>query len=218
MEQSKIKKFVHSLRQAILVSVVLMVVCGFLFPVVLSGLSSIIFPEQAKGSMIRVNGKNVGSVHVGQEFTKDYFMKGRPSAYHYNTYKEDKDGNKTYNDGEEFGGLSSGSNNYGPSNPELKKRMEKDIEKILKANPSIKKEDIPVDLVTASGSGLDPHISVDSAKLQIPAISKASGISEEDLEKIVEKNTKGKLLGIFGEDVVNVLQVNVDIAQTMGII
>lgn len=218
MKQRKVKNLVHSLRQIVVVSVVLMMLCGVIFPMVLSGLSGILFSNQANGSMIHVNGKEIGSVHVGQEFTKDYFMKGRPSAYHYNTYKEDEKGNKTYLNGEEFAGLSSGSNNYGPSNPELKKRVEKDIENVLKENPDIKKEEIPVDLVTASGSGLDPHISIASAKLQISAISKASGISEEDLEKIVNKNTKGKLLGVFGEDVVNVLEVNVDIAKAMGII
>ena len=105
----------HNIRQAVLVTLVLLLLCGFLFPVVLSGLSAVIFPHQATGSLIEVDGKTVGAEYVGQEFTEPYFMKGRPSAYHYNTYYEDAEGNQFYNDGSEFAGLSSGSNNYAAS-------------------------------------------------------------------------------------------------------
>ena len=217
-EVSKKKTGLHGIRQAVSVTLVLLLLCGFAFPVALTGLSALIFPDQAKGSMVSADGKAVGAAHVGQEFTEAYFMKGRPSAYHYNTYNEDAEGNQTYNDGTEFAGLSSGSNNYAPSNPALSERVEADIEAFLEANPDVKKEDIPTDLMTASGSGLDPHISPESAKVQIPALSEASGISEERLQEITDANTDGKLLGIFGEDTVNVLGVNLDIALEMGLI
>ena len=207
-----------SLRQGLMVTVVLMVVCGLGFPLLMNGLSAVLFPKQAAGSLVMVNGQAVGSEFVGQEFTKDYFMKCRPSAVHYNTYSENADGTKTFADGSEFGGVSSGSNNYGPSNENLKKRVEADMEKILEANPGVRREDIPTDLATASGSGLDPHISPASAKLQLPAISKASGISEEELLQIVAENTEGKLSGIFGEERVNVLGVNIKIAEKMGLV
>ena len=95
-------------------------------------------------------------------------MWSRPSAYHYNVYKENEDGTQTYQDGTEFPGIGSGSNNYAPSNPELVKRVEADISNFLEKNPDVKREDIPTDLLTASGSGLDPHISPESADIQVP--------------------------------------------------
>ena len=212
------KTIMQYLRQTITVTLVLLVLCGLVFPVLLTGISSVLFPSQAHGSLISVDGAPVGSAHVGQEFTEPYFMKGRPSAYHYNTYYEDEAGNQFYNDGSDFAGLSSGSNNYGASNPALAERVEADIDSFLAANPDVKKEDIPADMVTASGSGLDPHISPESAMLQVPALAEASGLSEDQLTKIVEDNTEGKLLGIFGDDTVNVLGVNLDIATAMGLI
>lgn len=210
------KEFLHGTRQAVLVTVVLMLICGLLFPCLLTGLSSVIFPHQAGGSLITVNGTAVGAEHVGQGFTQDCYMWSRPSAYHYNVYTESEDGRKYYNDGTEFGGLASGSNNYAPSNPALVERVEADMETFLEKNPEIKREDIPTDLLTASGSGLDPHISPASAQIQLPRIAQASGLSEESLQEIVKRNTAGKLLGVFGEETVNVLKVNIEIAQAMG--
>lgn len=212
------KKMLCGARQAVVVTVILMLICGLLFPLLLTGLSYLIFPAQAKGNLITVDGKTVGAEYVGQEFTEDYYMWSRPSAYHYNVYTEDQDGNQYYSDGTEFGGIASGSNNYAASNPELAKRVERDIENFLKKNPDVKREDNPTDLLTASGSGLDPHISPESAEIQIPRIVKASGLSEEEVRKIVNNNTEGKLFGIFGEETVNVLMVNIEIAQKMGLI
>lgn len=208
----------HNLRQAVVVTLVLLLICGLVFPVALSGLSALLFPHQAGGSLVEADGQAVGATYVGQEFTEDYFMKGRPSAYHYNTYYVDADGNQFYNDGTEFAGLASGSNNYAPSNTALTERVEADIQAFLEAHPDVKREDIPTDLMTASGSGLDPHISPASAALQIPALAQASGLTEEQLEQIVADNTTGKLLGVFGEETVNVLGVNLDIAQAMGLV
>ncbi len=210
--------FFHGLRQALIVTLLLLLLCGFVFPVLLSGISAVIFPSQANGSLVYADGQAVGAANVGQDFTEPYFMKGRPSAYHYNTYYEDEQGNQYYNDGSEFAGLSSGSNNYAPSNPALTERVEDDIEAFLEANPDVKREDIPADLMTASGSGLDPHITPESARIQIPALAAASGLSEEQLEQIVADHTEGKLLGIFGEETVNVLGVNLDIAKVMGLV
>lgn len=212
------KNFLHNTKHAVLVTVVLMIICGLIYPLVLTGISKVIFPRQAEGSLIRVDGKVVGAETIGQEFTEDYYMWGRPSAYHYNTYTEDENGNLVYSDGTEFAGVSSGSNNYAPTNEALTERVENDMEKFLERNPEVKAEDIPTDLLTASGSGLDPHISPESAQIQIPRIAEASGLSEEKVEEIVSEHTEGKLLGVFGEETVNVLMVNLDIAKEMGVI
>ena len=210
-----LKSLLHPLRQACTVTLVLMLLCGLGYPLLLNGLSGILFPEQAKGSLVMVEGQAVGSQFVGQEFTKDYFMKGRPSAVHYNTYLENADGTRVYQDGTPFAGLASGSSNYGPSNPLLVQRVQSDMDAFLAKNPEIRQEDIPADLMTASGSGLDPHISPVSASIQLPVIAEASGLSMETLEEIVAHNTTGKLFGIFGEETVNVLGVNVEIAKAM---
>ena len=200
----------HNIRQSVVSTVVLMIICGLIFPLVLSGLGGLIFPHQAGGSLVKVDGKVVGSEHIGQQFTESYFMKGRPSAINYNTYDTKKEA--------EAAGPSSGSANMAPSNPDLVARVEADMDAFLAANPDVKKEDIPTDLLTASGSGLDPEISPASAEVQIPAIAKAAGLTEEQIRGFVDDNTKGKLLGIFGEETVNVLGVNLEIAKAMELI
>ena len=216
--KNSVKTALHGTRQAVLVTVVLLLICGFLFPLLLTGLSSLIFPSQANGSLISINGNVVGAKNVGQEFTQDYYMWSRPSAYHYNVYVEGEDGKLYYNDGTEFPGIGSGSNNYAATNPALTERVEADIEAFLEKNPGVNREDIPTDLLTASGSGLDPHISPASAEIQIPRIAEASGLTEEEIEDIVSENTQGKVFGVFGEETVNVLKVNIEIAQRMGIL
>ena len=125
------KNFLHNTKRAVLVTVVLMIICGLIYPLVLTGISKVIFPRQAEGSLIRVDGKVVGAETIGQEFTEDYYMWGRPSAYHYNTYTEDENGNLVYSDGTELAGVSSGSNNYAPTNEALTERVENDMEKFL---------------------------------------------------------------------------------------
>lgn len=219
MDNSSNKKsFLSNIRQSFVVTLILLLICGFGFPLLLNGISNILFPSQAQGNLVYANGKVVGSEFVGQDFTEPYFMKCRPSAYNYNTYYEDENGNKYYNDGSDFNGIGSGSANLAPSNPELAKRVEEDINAFLKANPEIKREDIPTDLFTASGSGLDPHISPEAAEIQIPALVRASGLTENELRTIVENNTESKLLGVLGEECVNVLGVNLEIAKSMGLI
>ncbi len=264
--KASVKGLLHNARQAVVVTLVLMLICGLLFPALLSGLSALIFPSQAKGSLVEVGDMTLGAKNVGQAFTKDYYLWSRPSQYHYNVYVEDKDGTQHYvmeddagqqilfivdeedadgnvvkahydtfdEDGNQvfyqdidtpeeatdtrFAGLSSGSANYAPSNEALTERVEADIEAFLAKNPEVKREDIPTDLLTASGSGLDPHISPASAEVQVPRIAEASGLSEEEVRAIIERHTSGKILGVFGENKVNVLETNVEIARAMGLI
>lgn len=213
-----LKKFWHTVKQPLLSTLVLLLICGVGFPLLMNGLSALIFPEQANGSLVEADGRAIGSRFVGQEFTEPYFMKGRPSAVHYNTYFTDSQGSSVCVDGTPFSGVASGSQNLGPSNPALAERVEQDMEAFLEANPDIRRENIPADLMTASGSGLDPHITPQAARIQIPAIAEASGLTPAQLEEIVKNNTSGKLFGIFGEETVNVLGVNVEIARAMGLI
>lgn len=210
------KKFLHGARQMVVVTLVLMILCGFLFPALMTGLSSLFFPHQAGGSLLTVGDKTVAAQHVGQQFLGDQYLWSRPSAYNYNVYVENADGTQSYQDGSAFPGIGSGSNNYAPTNPALVERVEADIAAFLEKNPQVKKEDIPTDLLTASGSGLDPHISPASAEIQVPRIVEASGLSEEKVRELIQKNTIGKLLGVFGEETVNVVTTNLAIAQELG--
>lgn len=206
------KSLLRDIKKAVMVTLVLLVLCGLGYPLLLTGVAQVVFPHQANGSLIEVDGQTVGSQLVGQDFTEEYFMKCRPSAVSYNTYTQDQV------DSEEYGGVSSGSNNYAPSNPDLVARVEADMAVFLEQNPQLRKEDIPTDLLTASGSGLDPHISPASAAIQLEQLSTASGIAMDRLRTIVAKHTEGKAFGILGESHVNVLAVNIDIAQEMGLL
>jgi K+-transporting ATPase ATPase C chain len=203
------------IKKSIGISIMFMVLCGLIYPLFMTGISQLIFNNKANGSMVSLDGKEVGSELIGQNFTDPRFFRGRVSAVNYNTYTEadtvpDESGKAVYS------GVASGSQNLAPSNDALKERVQKDINDFLAANPGVKKEDIPTDLLTSSGSGLDPDISPEAAKIQIPAVSKASGISEEDLQKIVDKYTEGRTFGIFGEPRVNVLKVNLEIAALIN--
>ena len=211
------KSFLKLLKNAVVLSVTLMVLCSVIYPLGLTAASQVLFPKQANGNLVEVGGQAVGSRLVGQDFTDLRYFKGRISSVNYNTYTEadlvpDAEGNTAY------GGVSSGSFNYGATNPDLKARVEEDLAEFLKANPDVKAEDIPADLLTASGSGLDPHISVAAAQIQIPAIAKASGLTEEALSAIVADSTENKVFGVFGEEKVNVLMANIEIARSIGVI
>ncbi|MGN0856599.1 MAG: potassium-transporting ATPase subunit KdpC [Candidatus Spyradenecus sp.] len=211
-------RFLRAAFPAVTISVILLILCGVIYPLTINGLAAWLFPHQASGSLVYADGKPVGSAIIGQDFTAPYFMKCRPSAYHYNTFRQDSAGTLRFLDGSEFTGLASGSANYAPSNPALVKRVEADINALLAANPGVLRSALPADIVTASGSGLDPHISPAAAWLQVPAIARASGIDAETLRNIVKANTTNKLLGIFGERTVNVLKVNLEIARRMGLV
>ena len=206
------KRFFKYFKNALLVSIAMFAICGFAYPMIMTGISQIIFPHQANGSLIEENGEVVGSSLVGQDFTDERLFHCRPSAYNYNTYTEEDKENGNY------GGVSSGSNNYAPSNPDLEKRINEDIEKFLQENPTIEKEDIPSDIINASGSGLDPHISVEAANVQIDRVSENTGLTKKQLKKMIEENTEGKFLGIFGEEKVNVLELNLSLAKEMSMV
>ena len=204
--------FLKGIKKPLLISIVLLIICGVGYPLLLTGISQLIFPKQANGSLITVEGKTVGSELIGQDFSEAWFMKSRPSAVNYNTYSKEDIENGNY------AGVSSGSKNYAPTNPELVKRVEADLADFLAANPNLSKGDIPTDLLTASGSGLDPHISTRSAEVQIPALVLATGLSQEKLEDIEKNNTQARFLGVFGDETVNVIMVNLEIAREMNLI
>jgi len=213
----KMKSFIKMLKQSFVLTIALLLLCAVAYPLAVNGAGQLVFHKQANGSLIEVDGKAVGSELIGQQFTDPRFFQGRISSVNYNTYTqedliEDAEGNTAY------GGVSSGSFNYGATNPDLQARVEADLQKFLESHPDVKKEDIPADLLTASGSGLDPHISPQAAKVQVGAVAKATGLSEEEVQKIVDNNTENKTLGVFGENRVNVLTTNIEIAKAIGLI
>ena len=211
------KSFGKMLKTACFFCLVMMLLCSFAYPLLLTGASQVTMQARANGSLIDKNGnlttdltEAVGSELLGQRFTEDCFFKGRVSAVNYNTYtKEEAESGA-------FSGAASGSFNYGSSNPDLKARIEEDLDAFLAAHPGVTAEEVPADLLTASASGLDPHISPQAAEIQIAAVAEHSGLSEETVEKIVEENTEHKVLGIFGEERVNVLKCNLAVAQAMA--
>lgn len=203
------------IKKSIFISITFMILCGLIYPLLMTGISQLIFNKKANGSMIVADGKEVGSELIGQNFTDPRFFRGRVSSVNYNTYT-DEDTQPDESGKAAYAGVGSGSANLAPSNDALKERVEKDIDDFLAANPGVKKEDIPTDLLTSSGSGLDPDISPKAAEIQIPAVSKASGISETDLHKIVDKYTEDRSLGVFGEPRVNVLKINIEIASLLN--
>ncbi len=165
-----------------------LIMFGLLFPLLIWAIG-LIFPNQSTGLPIYKDGKLIGFENIGQKFTSDKYFWGRPSAVDYNA-------------------ASTGPSNYGPTNPKYLKEVEKRIEYFLKKNPGIKRSQIPSDLVTASGSGVAPDISVQGALVQIPRVAKARGISQVKLRKLVEEHIGKPLLGLFGPESVNVLKLN----------
>jgi potassium-transporting ATPase KdpC subunit len=206
----------NTIKQSLKISLILLLLCGLIYPLAVTGIGQVLFHKQANGSIIKYNGKAVGSELLGQNFTDTRFFHGRVSSINYNTYaKSDTVPNKSGNVA--YKGVTSGSSNLAPSNKILKDRIEKDIAAFLKMNPSIRKNQIPADLFTNSASGLDPDISVQGAEVQIPLISKMTNISTQDLNKILQHNTAGRTFGIFGETRVNVLKCNLEIAKLLRI-
>ena len=204
----------ETIKKSILLSIVLVVLCGLIYPLAMTGISQVLFNKKANGSMVTFDGKVVGSELIGQSFTDSRFFRGRVSSSNYNTYtdadtKPDSDGKIAYT------GVTSGSQNLGPSNPALTDRVKKDMEDFLKSHPDLKAEDVPTDLLTSSASGLDPDVSPESAKIQVAAVSKATDISLEELNNFIAKNTQGRTFGVFGEPRVNVLKVNLEIANIL---
>ncbi|KHD35525.1 potassium-transporting ATPase subunit C [Clostridium acetobutylicum] len=191
-------------KSALRLSIVLIIICGLIYPLFITAVGQTVFHNKANGSIVTFKGKEVGSALLGQNFTDKRFFRGRVSSVNYNTYTKN-DSNKDE--------VASGSQNLAPSNKDLKNRVKKDIDDFLKTHPGVKKDEIPTDLLTSSGSGLDPDISPKAAEIQVPSVSKATGISQSKLKQIIKKYTEGKTLGVLGEERVNVLKVNLEIAS-----
>jgi K+-transporting ATPase ATPase C chain len=179
-------------RTAIITLVIFTVITGLLYPLLVTGIAQVVFPEKANGSAVKRAGKTLGSELIGQPFSDPKYFWGRLSAT----------GPFAYN-----AGASSGSN-YGPLNPALLDMVRKRVQDLKAADPQ-NGQPIPVDLVTASGSGLDPHVSIAAAQYQIPRVAHARGMSEEKIRSLVDQYTEGRQFGFLGEPRVNVLRVNI---------
>jgi potassium-transporting ATPase KdpC subunit len=190
----------REIRPAIVVLVALTLITGLAYPLAITGLAQVLFPNQAQGSMIERNGTLVGSALIGQQFDSDKYFHGRPSA---TTAPDPKDPTKTVP--APYNADNSGGSNLAPSNKALIDRVQDDIDKLKKENPSMP---VPIDLVTTSASGLDPDISPDAALFQVPRIATARNLPEERVRQLVADNTQGRLLGLLGEPRVNVLLLN----------
>ena len=188
------------IRPAIVFVVALTLITGLLYPLVMTGIAGVIFPYQAQGSLIERDGTVVGSVLIGQEFTSEKYFHGRPSA---TTAPDPKDPSKTISLA--YNAANSGGSNLGPTNKALVDRVKEDVEKLKAENPSAP---VPIDLVTTTGSGLDPHISPAAALFQVPRVAKARNMPEDRLRQLVTDHIEGRLLGLLGEPRVNVLALN----------
>ena len=187
------------LRAAIIMLVLMTVLTGLIYPAIITGLAQVIFPQQANGSLIVKNGTVVGSSLIGQTFDDPKYFWSRPSAtgpYPYNS-------------------STSGGSNLGPTNGVLTQTVQARVDALRKADPG-NNNPVPVDLVTASGSGLDPNISPAAAEYQVARVAHVRNMDETAVRQLVAQNTTGRFLGILGELAVNVLQLNLALDQAQG--
>ena len=190
----------REIRPALVLVIALTVITGLAYPLAMTGIAEVLFPNQAQGSLIERDGKVVGSALIGQEFTSERYFHGRPSA---TTAPDPQDSTKTLP--APYNAANSGGSNLGPTNKALIERVSADVEKLKEENPSAA---VPIDLVTTSGSGLDPDISPEGALFQVPRIAKARNLPEDRVRQIVNENIQRPLIGVIGEPRVNVLALN----------
>jgi K+-transporting ATPase ATPase C chain len=188
------------LRPAIVLLLAFTILTGLIYPLVMTGVAQVIFPYQAQGSLIEKDGKVVGSAQIGQSFTSDRYFHGRPSA---TLGPDPADPSKSTS--VPYNAANSGGSNLGPTSKALMERITADVDKLKQENPS---SQVPTDLVTTSGSGLDPDITPETAYFQVPRVAKARNLPENDVSRLVADNIQGRALGIFGEPRVNVLALN----------
>ncbi|MBV5270826.1 MAG: K(+)-transporting ATPase subunit C [Afipia sp.] len=188
------------IRPALVILIGLTLLTGLAYPLTMTGIAGALFPTQAQGSLIERDGKVVGSSLIGQEFKEDKYFHGRPSV---TTAADPNDATKTVP--APYNAANSSGSNLGPTSKALSDRMTEDVAKLKAENPSMP---VPVDLVTSTGSGLDPHISPDAALFQIPRVAKARNLPEDSVRKLVNDNVEGRFAGLLGEPRVNVLALN----------
>jgi len=180
----------QQLLPAVRMTLVLTILTGLLYPGLVTGIAKVIFPDQAYGSLIEVNGKVIGSELIGQKFTKPEYFQGRPSAA-----------------GDGYDAANSSGSNLGPTNQKLVDRIKADTERFRKENPDFTGP-IPADLLTTSASGLDPDVSPASAAAQVARVAKARGVGAPQVQELVDRTAQSRQLGFLGEPRVNVLKLN----------
>jgi K+-transporting ATPase ATPase C chain len=196
------------LRPALLLIVLFTIITGLIYPLAVTGIAQVLFPHQANGSLVVQNGMVVGSQLMGQAFSSERYFRGRPSA---TTGPDPKDPSRTVD--APYNAANTGGSNLGPTSKALIDRIRGDVEKLKQENPTAP---IPTDLVTASGSGLDPHISPAAALFQVPRVAKARNLTEDRIRQLVNEHVEGRLLGLFGEPRVNVLRLNLALDRGGG--
>jgi K+-transporting ATPase ATPase C chain len=190
----------REIRPAIVLLLVLTAITGLAYPLAMTGIAGAIFPAQAQGSLIEQDSKVIGSALIGQEFKDDKYFHGRPSA---TLAPDPNDSTKTVP--APYNAANSGGSNLGPTSKALADRLKEDVDRLKAENPAAA---VPVDLVTTSASGLDPDISPEAARFQVPRVAKARNMSDDQVNQLVVSNTQGRLLGLIGEPRINVLALN----------
>lgn len=184
--------------KALMIFLLFTVICGVAYTGVVTGVAQLIFPDKANGSLIEVDGKKYGCELLGQQYTDEEHMWGRIMNVDISTYKDENGKTLMY----------AAPSNLSPASDEFEDLVAERVKMIREANPDMNEASIPVDLVTCSGSGLDPHISPAAAEYQVARVAKANDMTEDEVRAIIKQCTDGRFLGIFGEETVNVLKVN----------
>ena len=193
--------FRQACKRSLILFLIMTLLCGVIYTMVITGIAQLLFKEKANGSKIEVDDVEYGSELLGQQYDDESHMWGRIMLPDVTTYKNEK--------GEPL--LYAKASNKSPASKEYQEEINRRVAMIREANPQAETKDIPVELVTCSGSGLDPHISKAAAEYQVPRIAAENGMTEDEVRDIIKKHTTGRLFGILGEETVNVLKVNLEL-------